>query len=121
MFCGQHGSHPYCLLHVGHLLVRHTDPWYITQSVLRIFPLKKLYGPILILFLGYPAEVYGYGTQIFMNSIVVIITVPPSIYFFMVVFYKMQLTSVYEVKEKGVDWAFPKLLFDTTPRDTIWF
>ena len=50
---------------------------------------------------GFPAEIYGFGTQIFMTSIVGMLFIPPSIYFFMVVFYKLQLTSVYEVSR---DW-----------------
>ena len=51
----------------------------------------------LIWFIGYPAEVYGFGTQIFMSTCIFVLFVPASIYIFMIVFYKMKLTSVYEV------------------------
>jgi hypothetical protein len=50
---------------------------------------------------GYPAEVYAYGIQIFMNTVTFVIVVPSSIYFFMTIFYEMQLTSVYEVKNRS--------------------
>lgn len=46
---------------------------------------------------GYPAEIYGYGIQIFMNTVTFVLVVPLSVYFFMTVFYDMKLTSVYEV------------------------
>ncbi|CAL8115700.1 unnamed protein product [Orchesella dallaii] len=59
--------------------------------------------------LGYPAEVYGYGIQIFTNTISFIVVVPFSVYFFMTVFYKMQLTSVYEYLEHRFQSSFVRL------------
>ncbi|ODN04385.1 Sodium-coupled monocarboxylate transporter 1 [Orchesella cincta] len=56
--------------------------------------------------LGYPAEVYGYGIQIFTNTISFLVVVPFSVYFFMTVFYKMQLTSVYEYLEHRFQSSF---------------
>ena len=48
--------------------------------------------------LGFPGEVYGFGIQLFMSSLILVLFVPPSMYIFMVVFYKMKLTSVFEVR-----------------------
>ncbi|OXA44023.1 Sodium-coupled monocarboxylate transporter 1 [Folsomia candida] len=50
-----------------------------------------------ITILGYPAEVYTHGIQIFMITIMSTICIPLSTFVFVKVFYKMKLTSVYEV------------------------
>jgi len=50
-----------------------------------------------ITILGYPAEIYSHGIQIFIMVFVSIICIPISLYLFVSVFYKMQFTSIYEV------------------------
>ncbi|XP_035714440.1 sodium-coupled monocarboxylate transporter 1 [Folsomia candida] len=52
-----------------------------------------------ITILGYPAEVYTHGIQIFMITIMSTICIPLSTFVFVKVFYKMKLTSVYEYLE----------------------
>ncbi|CAG7817718.1 unnamed protein product [Allacma fusca] len=52
-----------------------------------------------ITILGYPAEIYAHGIQIFMMTIVSSVFIPMSTYLFVYVFYSMKLTSVYEYLE----------------------
>jgi len=47
--------------------------------------------------LGNPAEMYYYGTQFFMIGIAYIVTAPIAAYLFMPVYYRLELTSAYEV------------------------
>jgi len=47
--------------------------------------------------LGNPAEMYNYGTQFFMIGIAYIVATPVTTYLFMPVYYRLQLTSAYEV------------------------
>ena len=49
--------------------------------------------------LGYPAEIYANGIQIFLMTLQSLFFVPVSTYMFISVFYKMKLTSVYEVRQ----------------------
>ncbi|CAG7838062.1 unnamed protein product [Allacma fusca] len=53
--------------------------------------------------LGYPAEIYANGIQIFTSTLLSFIFVPLSCYMFISVFYGMQLTSVYEYLELRFD------------------
>ncbi|XP_067131948.1 sodium-coupled monocarboxylate transporter 1-like [Centruroides vittatus] len=53
-----------------------------------------------ITLLGTPAEMYTYGTQYFMIIISYALLIPAASYFYLPIFYKLELTSVYEYLEK---------------------
>jgi len=47
---------------------------------------------------GYPAEVYSFGIEIFMMTMVASVFIPLSAVTFVPVFFNMKLTSIYEVR-----------------------
>jgi len=49
-------------------------------------------------YIGYPAEVYAHGIQVLMMTIMGFVCVPLSTVLFVKVFFKLKLTSVYEVR-----------------------
>jgi len=57
--------------------------------------------------LGNPAEMYNYGTQFFMIGIGYMMTTPITAYLFMPVYYRLELTSAYEVYNYLMKDIFP--------------
>lgn len=47
--------------------------------------------------LGYPSEVYTYGSQVFLMTLLGIVTTPIAIFIFVKVMYDLKLTSAYKV------------------------
>jgi len=57
--------------------------------------------------LGNPAEMYNYGTQFWMIGVAYFVTTPITAYLFMPVYYRLQLTSAYEVRDPPQNTAQP--------------
>ena len=55
-----------------------------------------------ITLLGYPAEVYQYGTQIAVLEIAFIIAVPCAAYFYLPVFFQLKNVSAYQVQSRNI-------------------
>ncbi|XP_035709586.1 sodium-dependent multivitamin transporter [Folsomia candida] len=56
-----------------------------------------------ITILGYPSEVYTYGSQVFLMTLLGIVTTPIAIFIFVKVMYDLKLTSAYKYLELRYD------------------
>lgn len=63
-----------------------------------------------ITILGYPAEIYVHGIQMFIVTILFCFSVPISIILFVKPFYEMKLTSIYEYLEYRFNSIFVRWL-----------
>ena len=97
---------------------RTTSEYLLADSSMDVLPVAfSLMASFMsaITLLGVSAEIYTYGTQFVVINIAYIIGTPIAAFVFLPVFYRLKLTSIYQVCKPGFETFIMTYLCNHTP------